>query len=76
MDFIFLHTDKHQNFFKLALLSLMEVARHIQSTQNRKLVIFYAMSYKKVSQLLLCYIVMQNIQIFFGAPVMFVVTCF
>ena len=29
---------------------------------------------KKVSQLLLCSIVMQNIQIFYGGPVMFSVT--
>ena len=36
----FLHADKHQSFCKLALLFLMEVARHVQSTQNRRLVIF------------------------------------
>ena len=30
---------------------------------------------KKVSQLLLCSIVMQNIQIFYGGPVLFGVTC-
>ena len=28
--------DKHQSFYKLALSFLMEVARHVQSTQNRK----------------------------------------
>ena len=28
----FLHTDKHQSFYKLALLILMEVTRHVQST--------------------------------------------
>ena len=39
MEF-FLHSDKHQNFYKLALLFLMEGAGHVQSTQNRKLVIF------------------------------------
>ena len=32
--------DKHQSLYKLTLLFLMEVARHIQSTQSRKLVIF------------------------------------
>ena len=36
----FLHSDEHQSFEKLGLLFLMEVARYIQSTQNRKLVIF------------------------------------
>ena len=35
----FLHADKHQSFYKLALF-LMEVARHVQSNQNGKLVIF------------------------------------
>ena len=33
----FLHADKHQNC-KLVLLFLMEVAGHVQSTQNKKLV--------------------------------------
>ena len=55
MEFIFLHADEHQS-----LLFLMEVARYVQSTQNRKLVIFL----QRVLQLLLCSIVMQNIQIF------------
>ena len=36
----FLHVDKHQSFCKLGLSFLMEVARHVHSTQNRKLVIF------------------------------------
>ena len=31
---------EHQSFYKLALLFLMIVPRHVQSTQNRKLVIF------------------------------------
>ena len=47
--------------------------RHVQSTQNRKVVIFLEYI-KKMSQLLLCFIVMQNIQISFGGPVMYVVT--
>ena len=55
----FLHADEHQSFYKLRLF-LMEVARYVQSTQNRKLVIFL----QRVLQLLLCSIVMQNIQIF------------
>ena len=36
----FLHADEHQSFYKLGLLFLMEVARYVQSTQNRKLIIF------------------------------------
>ena len=71
-----MHADKHQNFYKLALLFLMEVARHVQSTQKRKLVKFLQYIKKKVLQLLLCSIVMQKIQIFYGDPVMFVVVCF
>ena len=68
----FLHAAEHQSFYKLGLLFLMEVARYVQSTQNRKLVIFL----QRVLQLLLCSIVMQNIQIFYGGPAMFIVTCF
>ena len=50
MEFNFLHADKHQNFYKLALSFLMEVARHVQSTQNKKLAKF--LQYKeKVMQL-------------------------
>ena len=36
----FLHADKHQSFYKLGLLFLMEVARYVESTRNRKLVLF------------------------------------
>ena len=50
----FLHADEHQSFYKLALSFLIEVATHLQSTQNRKLVIFLWYFKKKVSQLLLC----------------------
>ena len=57
------HADKHQSFHKLALSFLIEVARNVQSTQNRKLVIFLQYVKKKVSHLLLCSILMQNIQI-------------
>ena len=39
----FLHADE-QSSYKLGLLLLMEVARSVQSTQNRKLVIFFAQS--------------------------------
>ena len=69
-----LHADKHQSSYKLALSFLIEVARHV-SAQNRKLVIFLQYLKKKVLQLLLCSIIMQNIQIFYGGPVIFVVTC-
>ena len=72
----FCHAHKHQSFYKLALSFLMEVARHVQRTKNTKLVIFLQYFKKKVLQLLLCSIVMKNIQIFYGGPVIFVVTCF
>ena len=36
----FWHADKRQSFYKLVLSFLMKVARHVQNTQNRKLVIF------------------------------------
>ena len=75
-DFIILHADKHQSFYKLALSFLVEVARHVQSTQIRKLVIFLQYIKKNVSQLPLYPIAMQNIQIFCGCPVMFAVICF
>ena len=63
----FWHADKRQSLYKLALSFLMEVARHVQNTINRKLVIFLQFVRK---------IVMQDMKIFARAPVMFVVTCF
>ena len=62
------HVDKNQSFYKLALLFLMKAIRtpNLQSTQDRKLVIFLQYIIQKVSELLLCAIVMQNIQIFYG----------
>ena len=54
----------------------MKVARYFQSTQNSKLVLFLQYINKKVLQLILCSIVMQNIQIFYGGPAMFIVFCF
>ena len=54
----------------------MEKARHdVQSTQNKKLVIFLQGIKKKVFQLLLCSVVIENIQTFCRDPDMFVVTC-
>ena len=70
----FLHVDKHQSFYKLTWF-WMELARHLQSTQNRKLLIFLQYNKKKVLQLLLCSIVRQSIHLFYGGPVIFVVTC-
>ena len=64
----FLHVDKLQNLYTLALSCFMEVARHVQSTQ-RNLVIFLQFIKKKMSQI-------QNIHIFYGGPAIFVVTCF
>ena len=61
-----MQVDKHQSFYKLALSFLIDVSGHVQSTQNRKLVIFLQYIKKKVLHLLLCSIVMQNIQIFYG----------
>ena len=46
------------------------------SIQNKKLIIFLQYIKKKVLQLLLCSIKTQNIQIFYGSPVMFVVANF
>ena len=71
-----MHADKYQNFYKLPLLLLMEVTRHVRSTQNRNLVTFLQYIKKNVIQLLLCSVVMQNIQMFYGVPVMFIVACF
>ena len=49
-----LHADEHQSFYKLGLLLLMEVARYVQSTQNRKLVIFLQTVLQHVCVLLWC----------------------
>ena len=46
----FLHADKHETFYKMAFSFLMEVARHVKITQNRKVVIFLQYNQKKVSQ--------------------------
>ena len=60
----FLHADKHQNFYKLGLLFLMEVARYVQSTQNRKLVIL--LQYVKKRVLLLCSLWCKTFRYFTG----------
>ena len=56
-----MHADEHQSFCKLGLLFLMEVARYVQSTQNKE----FRIILQRLLQLLLCSIVMQNIQIFY-----------
>ena len=71
-EFIFFACNEHQSFYKLGLLFLMEVPRYFQSAQSRKLVIFL----QRVLQLLLCYIVMQDIQLFYRGQAIFIVTCF
>ena len=71
----FFHAVKHQSSYKVTSF-LMEVARHVQSTQNKKLVIFFQYIEKKLLQLFLCSIVMQKKnQVFYGGPAKFVVTC-
>ena len=62
--------------FKFSNLKVSASFRHVQITQNRMLVMFLQNLQKKLSQLLLCSIVIQNIQIFYGGPVVFVVTSF
>ena len=42
-----MHADKHQSFYKLELLFFMVVARHVQISQNRKLVTFANILRKK-----------------------------
>ena len=42
-----MHAGKHQNFYKLALSFLIELARHAQSMQDRKLVEFFKYIKKK-----------------------------
>ena len=44
----FLHADKHFSFYKLAFWFLMEVTRHVESTQNKKLVIFLQCLKKRI----------------------------
>ena len=54
-------------FLQIDIVVFVEVARHVQSTR-RKFAIFLQFIKKKVSQLLLCPIEMQNIHIFYGGP--------
>ena len=47
-----MHADRHRSFYKLALTFLMEVDRHVQSTQKRKFVVFLQYIKRKLLQLL------------------------
>ena len=47
--------------YKLTLLFLIELDRHVQSIQNRKLIVFLQYIKKEVLQLLLFSIVMEDI---------------
>ena len=62
----FLYVDNHQSFKKLALSFLIEVARHVQSTQNRKLVIFLQYI-KKVETAFVFYCVAKHSDILQGS---------
>ena len=74
MKFIFFHADKYQSFYKLAVSFFM---KEMTCPKYRKgaLVIFLQFIKKKVSQLLLCSIVMQNIEMFYRSPVMLLLHC-
>ena len=45
----FWHADKRQSFYNLVLSFLMELTRHVQNTQNRKLAIFLQYIRKNVA---------------------------
>ena len=67
------HQD--QNFYKLNYQLLMK-ARHVQSTQKRKLVKLLQYNKEKYCN---CFCVLlwgKNIQILYRVPIMFVVACF
>ena len=57
----FLHANKYQSYYKLAIFFLMEMARPAQSTRNKKLGIFLQYIKRKLLQRILCCAVMQNI---------------
>ena len=72
----FLHADKHQKFLQVGIAGFDRSGQICPSTKNRKLIISLQYIKKIVSQLLLCSIVMQNIQPFYGGSAMFIVSCF
>ena len=63
-------------FLQVGIIVLMEVTRNVQSAQNTNLVIFFQYPKRNMLQLLFCSVVMQNIQIFYGCLVIFIVTCY
>ena len=56
----FWHADKRQSFYRLVFPFLVEVARHVENIQYRKLVIFLQYIKKKIVATNLCSIVMQK----------------
>ena len=56
----FLHANKNQSFYKLAIPFLMKATGNAQSNQKRKMVIFLQCIKKKLLQLFLCSIVIQS----------------
>ena len=66
------HADKRQSFYKLVLSFLVEVATHVQNTQNKKLV---KMLRKNCRNCFVFYYDAKHSDIL-QEPVMFVVTCF
>ena len=66
--------DKCQSFYK-SILSLMEVTRHVQNTQNRKLIIFLQYIKKNCGNCFVFYCDAKHSDILRG-PVIFVATCY
>ena len=62
-----LHADKHQSFYKLTLSFFMEVARYVQSTQNRKLIIFLLNVRKNVPTVFVFYCDAKHSDILLGS---------
>ena len=72
----FFHADKHQRFYKLVLLFWWKWPDMYKVPEKGSWKYFCnILRRKKLSKMLLRSIVMQKIQIFYGVPVMFVVTC-
>ena len=67
----FIFASRYTSKFLKAGIILMELTRNVPSSQNRKLVICLQYLKKKVLQLLFCSILMQNVQMFWGNPIMF-----
>ena len=50
-----MHADKRQSFYKLVLSFVVEMARHVQNTQNKTLVIFLQCIQKNCRNCFACY---------------------